>query len=506
MQKNLYELNIKKFRENYDSGDLSMLEYIKDYITPDLEKLYYEVLEYNEIYANGWTIQELFKMGNTDSYWKERADNFIKKHNVSQKDYDEYTKYFDDYCELRDKLLNELGLFRYIDNDLLVEKIPEHGFLEGEIITNPKDFQSGYSYTVARVGDFGRCVELHYNNGKATVEYGYKISHDYWENEIENADWFKENMSEEEITNKLCSLFDEHYESQLTEDEKIDKLCQKINNEFKKCELRNYSTLENYCKNNNIRIYDYLKRLGYRSYFEYKDDLRYLPRKELPINEILSKIPKTIKEYVDYPIDLIKEESQKKQSTCDSQNDLIYADNEVCYYDCHDGDYVFIDTQEALGFKDETENSYFKDQVLSVNSLSENLLQVDDNKSLYNELSIKYNLYDCIKNNCYISDDFKQDLEGNHEIKDYEILSNCIDYPILKENISEEKLKQLEKGLESFKYYQSIYDDGDIDIIGEYESKYGNNYLIEWYEGMMATDSFIEIANLEKEGELNNEL
>ena len=81
MKKSLYELNVKKFRENYDSGDLSMLEYIKDYITPDLEKLYHEVLEYNEIYANGWTIQELFKMGNTDSYWKERADNFIKKHN-----------------------------------------------------------------------------------------------------------------------------------------------------------------------------------------------------------------------------------------------------------------------------------------------------------------------------------------------------------------------------------------------------------------------------------------
>ena len=244
----------------------------------------------------------------------------------------------------------------------------------------------------------------------------------------------------------------ESYKSQLTENEKIDKLCDKIHKEFKESELRNYSTLENICKKNNIMVSDYLYDQGYNDYFEYKDDLRYLSRKELPINEILNKIPKTIKEYIDYPIDSIKEESKKTQSSCDSQDDLVYADNEVCYYDCHDGDYVFIDTQEALGFKEETENSYFKDQVLFVNSLSENLLQVDNNKSLYNELSIKYNLYDCIKNNCYINDDFKRGLESNQEIIDYRILSNCVDYPILKENLSDEKLKQLEKGLESFRY------------------------------------------------------
>ena len=223
----LYEVNLKEFKKSFESGDFTMLYFIKDYITPDLKELYHEVLEYNEIYGNGWTIQELFKMGKNDSYWKERAESFIKKYNVPKKDYDEYTKYFDKYCELRDELLDELGLFKYIDNDLSADKIPEHGFLEGEIITKPEDIQSGYSYTVARFGDFGHCVELHYNNGEATVEYGYKINHDYWENEIENVDWFKENMSEEDIINKLCKLFAEYYESQIFEDEKKDSFIEK---------------------------------------------------------------------------------------------------------------------------------------------------------------------------------------------------------------------------------------------------------------------------------------
>ncbi len=389
------------------------------------------------------------------------------------------------------------------DKELLKYKEPLY-YLQFEDVKKLNDIGS---YTIARVIDGINCVELHYREGIATVEYGTRIKEDVWENIVEEVNWFNKDMSDEELFNKLYSLFDEHYEIQnLEEEEKLDKLAQKINNEFKKCELRNYSILENYCKNNNMKVYEYLRRIGYCNYFKYKDDLKYLPRKELPIDEILSKIPKTIKEYINYSIDLIKSESKKKQSVCDSQMDLIYADNEVCYYDCHDGYYVYIDTQEALDFKDENENSYFKNQVLFINNLSKNLFQVDNNKSLYNELSIKYNLYDCIKNNCYISNDLKKELEGNHEIKDYKILSNCVDYLKLKENFSEEKLKQLEKVLESFQYYQSIYDNGDIDIVGEYESKYGNDYVIEWYEGMLPTDSLIEIVNLEKERELNNEL
>ena len=274
----------------------------------------------------------------------------------------------------------------------------------------------------------------------------------------------------------------------------IKKLCKKINTEFQKCELRNYANLEGYCKSNNIKIHDYLKNLGYHNYFEYKDDISYLHRRELPISEILRKVPKTIKEYIDYPIDDIKKESKLNNSICDSQNDLIYADNEICYYDCHDGDYIFIDTQEAMGFKEETDSSYLKNQILYVNGLSENILQVDANKKIFNEICTKYNLYDCIKENCYIDENFKKSIEGLKEIEDYQILTNCTDFTILEDNLSEEKLKQLEKGLESYDYYQSkYYDDGDI--IGEYQNKYGNIDLIDWYEGLMETDDLIKTLN-----------
>ncbi len=299
-------------------------------------------------------------------------------------------------------------------------------------------------------------------------------------------------------------IFEENYK---TEYEKIDELCDKIHKEFKESELRNYSTLVNICQKNNIIIDDYLYNQGYHDYFEYKDDLKNLPRKELSINEILNKIPKIVREYIDYPIDLIKEESMKENSSCDSQNDLIYADNEVCYYDCHNDDYVFINTEEVLGLKEENENSYFKNQALYVNGLSENLLQVDDNKSLYNEIAIKYNLYDCVRDNCYISDDFKKDIDGVHKINNFMVLSNCIDFPVLQKNLPYEVLENMEKGLESFEYYQSMYDDGKIDIIEDYISKYGNENLINWYEGIMTTDSLIEILSCDIEkGDVSNEL
>ncbi len=282
----------------------------------------------------------------------------------------------------------------------------------------------------------------------------------------------------------------------------IKQLCKKIDSEFKKCDIRNYSALEDICQNNNIKVFDFLKNVGYRSYFNYKDSLKNLSRKELPINEILSKIPKSIKEYLDYPVEDIKKEIQKSNSLCDSQDDLVYADNEICYYDCHDGDYVYIDTHEAIGIKIETDSSYFKGKVLYVNNLSANLLLVDDNKTLYNEICIKYNLYDCIKENCYIDENFKKDIDDVQEINDYKILTSCIDYQVLKENLSEEKLKKIEKCLESFQYYESIYDDGDIDIIGDYERNYGNGYIIDWYEGLMETDEFIESQNCDVENEI----
>ena len=46
----LYELDVKKFKENYDLGEFCMLEYLKDYIPNDLEDLYTDAMNYNEIF------------------------------------------------------------------------------------------------------------------------------------------------------------------------------------------------------------------------------------------------------------------------------------------------------------------------------------------------------------------------------------------------------------------------------------------------------------------------
>lgn len=178
--KPLYELNVRELRKNYDYGELLFLEYLKDYISDDLKELYIDILAYNEIFANGWTINDLYNMGKNDKYWIDRANNFISKYNVPKEDYDEYCKYFDKYTELRDKLIDELGLSHYLDEDVPIDNISRQGIVEGEIITNIKNMSSDYSYTVARVMGYGYSVELHYNNGKATIEYGYKIKHDYW--------------------------------------------------------------------------------------------------------------------------------------------------------------------------------------------------------------------------------------------------------------------------------------------------------------------------------------
>jgi len=214
----------------------------------------------------------------------------------------------------------------------------------------------------------------------------------------------------------------------------FNKICDKIHSKFKNNSSRNYHYLEKICRENNMMIDDYLYNQGYNNYTEYLDDIRFVPIKELQIDEIMSKIPKIIKEYIDHPIEDLKDENYLKQQLCDSVNELVYADNEVCYYNCQDGDFVYIDTLEAMGFEDD-EFSLLKGQTLLVNELAVNYIFVDDNKSLFNEIKKKYNTYDCIKENCYISDWFKDKIEevNKERFKDLRELTQCVDFIKLKD-------------------------------------------------------------------------
>lgn len=207
-------LNLKEVKKNFDYGDRCLLDYLEKFIpehsNSELKKLYIDVCAYNEIYANGWTINELFKMGKEDEYWTKRAENFIKQYNVKESEYDEYSDFFDKYTKLRDSLLDELG----IDTNLLkmdIDKIPEKGFIDKLIINSSDELDEEHSYTVARVLNMCHCVELHYDEGNATIEYGTRLAPDYWESEIEEIEWFNKDMMDDEIIEKLDQLFKEYF-------------------------------------------------------------------------------------------------------------------------------------------------------------------------------------------------------------------------------------------------------------------------------------------------------
>lgn len=211
---NYEELNLKELKKNYDYGDICMLEYLKKFIpdnpNDEMNKLFIDVCNYNEIYANGWTINNLFEMGKDDKYWIDRANNFIKKYNVSKTEYDEYSAFFNKYKDLLDTLLTNMGINTNI-LEMDIKKIPEKGFIDAETLTSTKELDEENSFTVARILNFCHCVELHYYKGEATIEYGTKINYDCWENEIEDANWFDKKMSDEEVCNKLNELFKDYF-------------------------------------------------------------------------------------------------------------------------------------------------------------------------------------------------------------------------------------------------------------------------------------------------------
>ena len=60
-------------------------------------------------------------------------------------------------------------------------------------------------------------------------------------------------------------------------------------------------------------------------------------------------------------------------------------------------------------------------------------------------------------------------------------------------------LEKINNVIKDFTFYENSYDDGERDIIGEYEGRYGNYNIIEWYEGLKSTKSFLEDFKLERD-------
>ena len=71
-------------------------------------------------------------------------------------------------------------------------------------------------------------------------------------------------------------------------------------------------------------------------------------------------------------------------------------------------------------------------------------------------------------------------------------LESCVDYYILKENLSEKQLEMMNNIIEHYLWYLKEFDDGVCDIIGDYKNEYGNYLVIDWYEGLIGTQEFLE--------------
>ena len=84
-----------------------------------------------------------------------------------------------------------------------------------EIITKFDSLEEDKSYTVARVMTKLKCVELHYDNGIASVELGTRVNENSWENETISAEWFNKTLTEDAVINKLEEIFDDEFSTLL---------------------------------------------------------------------------------------------------------------------------------------------------------------------------------------------------------------------------------------------------------------------------------------------------
>ena len=137
-----------------------------------------------------------------------------------------------------------------------------------ENVTSTRHIKEHSSYTVARVVSNGYCVELHYcSDDGATIEYGEKLSHDYWENEIEEINWFNPKLSDKYVLNRLECIYENHFsdyvlnEQQQEELDLINKILRKHKvNDIEVC-LTQYHELIAYDDENcwvGTELYDFL--------------------------------------------------------------------------------------------------------------------------------------------------------------------------------------------------------------------------------------------------------
>ena len=263
--------------------------------------------------------------------------------------------------------------------------------------------------------------------------------------------------------------------------------------------------------NNNITLYDAMKKSG----MKIPDFLNVNLKKELNVNSLINnfEVPLVIEEYLDLSLDDLENDLYLKKICPDSKNKLVYCDNDICYYDCFDGDYLCIATKDAIKMKEN--HVHNNSGLIRLNELNSNEISIDYGGKRIKDIAEKYKTRDSIKYNSYITAKFKSIIDKQVITNDLRYVESCAEYESLKESLNDEDLIKINNVIEE-NYYNFMDEhrrkeieevakkyDIDInllnDIIGEYEGRYGNYNIIEWYEGLKSTKFFLEDFKLERD-------
>lgn len=171
----------------------------------------------NQGYINRTSIGDRYDSRNESELDNERLDS-TREYNRKLEDgksdaVDRNNEQLEEYSRGNSVERSSLQLEQENTNNSILFSDSRKNIVESELITNLEELDDNNSFTVARVKTNLYCVELHYIDGKATVELGTRTSEDTWENEIKEADWFNKGISVDALFDKLEQIFNDEFSS-----------------------------------------------------------------------------------------------------------------------------------------------------------------------------------------------------------------------------------------------------------------------------------------------------
>ena len=142
------------------------------------------------------------------------------------------------------------------------------------------------------------------------------------------------------------------------------------------------------------------------------------------------------------------------------QANLMYCDNDICYYDFNNGEYIYINTRNLINY---VEKRNCKSEKLNILGLF--LFNKDYNGSIIEKISDDYNKYNSIKMNSFVDSDFKKYLISESNIF-FRYLDNICDNEKLKEYLSNQELIDIDN-IDMADFGFCLNDDVNIDDMFE---------------------------------------